>query len=121
GQAIDLAVEAGPTVGVVVDTYHIWWDPEVLPQIARAGELGRIASYQVCDWLTPLPADNLLGRGIPGDGHIDFGPMTRAVVAAGYTGDIEAEIFNADVWARPYPEVAAATAEAFTRVVVPWL
>ncbi|MGN6128252.1 MAG: sugar phosphate isomerase/epimerase family protein, partial [Humibacter sp.] len=42
GQAIDLAVEAGPTVGVVVDTYHIWWDPEVLPQIARAGELGRI-------------------------------------------------------------------------------
>jgi sugar phosphate isomerase/epimerase len=120
-QAIDLAVEAGTTAGVVVDTYHLWWDPEVLAQIERAGRLGRIASYQVCDWLTPLPVDNLLGRGIPGDGHIDFGPITRAVAAAGYGGDIECEIFNAEVWARPYDEVAAATAEAFTRVVAPHL
>ena len=121
GQAIDLAVEAGPSVGVVVDTYHLWWDPDVLPQIARAGQLDRIASYQVCDWLTPLPADVLLGRGIPGHGHIDFGPLTRAVVDAGYTGDIECEIFNADVWARPYDEVAAETADAFARVVTPHL
>jgi len=121
GQAIDLAVDAGPSAGVVVDTYHIWWDPDVLQQIARAGSLGRIASYQVCDWLTPLPADVLLGRGVPGDGHIDFGPLTRAVEDAGYTGDIECEIFNADVWARPYDEVAAETADAFARVVVPHL
>jgi sugar phosphate isomerase/epimerase len=121
GQAIDLATDAGPSVGVVVDTYHIWWDPDVLQQIARAGSLGRIASYQVCDWLTPLPADVLLGRGVPGDGHIDFGPMTRAVAEAGYAGDIECEIFNADVWARPYDEVAAETSTAFTRVVAPQL
>ncbi|GAB3797231.1 sugar phosphate isomerase/epimerase [Humibacter antri] len=121
GQAIDLAVEAGPSVGVVVDTYHVWWDPDVLPQIARAGRLGRIASYQVCDWLTPLPADVLLGRGVPGNGHIDFGLLTRAVAATGYDGDIECEIFNADVWARPYAEVAAETSAAFTRVIGPHL
>ncbi|QDZ16238.1 sugar phosphate isomerase/epimerase family protein [Humibacter ginsenosidimutans] len=121
GQAIDLAVDAGPSVGVVVDTYHVWWDPDVLAQIARAGSLGRIASYQVCDWLTPLPADVLLGRGIPGDGHIDFGPITRAVEAAGYTGDIECEIFNEDVWARPHDDVAAAVSAAFTSVVAPHL
>ena len=121
GQAIDLAVEAGPSVGVVVDTYHLWWDPDVLPQIARAGQLRRIASYQVCDWLTPLPADVLLGRGVPGDGHIDFTSLTSAVAETGYDGDIECEIFNADVWARPYDDVAAETSDAFTRVVAPYL
>ncbi len=118
-QAIDLAVEAGPAVGVVVDTYHLWWDPDVLAQIARAGSLGRIAAYQVCDWVTPLPADVLLGRGLPGAGHIDFGPMTRAVADAGYSGDIECEIFNAEVWARPFGDVAAAASAAFSRVVAP--
>jgi sugar phosphate isomerase/epimerase len=96
GQALDLA-EAVPGVGVVVDSYHVWWDPAVEAQIARAGE--RIVSYQVCDWLTPLPADVLLGRGVMGDGHIDFAPLTAAVLATGYAGDIEVEIFNADIWA----------------------
>lgn len=121
GQAIDLAVGAGPSVSVVVDTYHVWWDPDVFEQIARAGRLGRIASYQVCDWLTPLPTDVLLGRGVPGEGHIDFASLTSAVAEAGYTGDIECEIFNADVWARPYDDVAAETSDAFTRVVAPHL
>lgn len=121
GQAIDLAVDAGPSVGVVVDTYHVWWDPDVVEQIERAGRLGRIASYQVCDWLTPLPADVLLGRGVPGDGHIDFARLTRAVEETGYTGDIECEIFNQDVWDRPYADVASEVAAAFGRVVAPEL
>ena len=51
-----------------------------LAQVSRAGD--RIFSYQVCDWITPLPADTLLGRGMMGDGHIDFGPLTAAVAAA---------------------------------------
>lgn len=104
GQALDLA-EPYPVeqVGVVVDTFHVWWDPQVFRQIARAGE--RIASYQVCDFLSPLPADVLLGRGVMGDGVIDFAPLTTAVAEAGYTGDIEVEIFNADVWAADPDEV----------------
>jgi sugar phosphate isomerase/epimerase len=106
GQALDLAEPYAPeTVGVVVDTFHVWWDPQVFEQIERAGADGRIASYQVCDFLSPLPADVLLGRGMMGDGVIDFGPLTDAVAAAGYTGDIEVEIFNADVWAADPDEV----------------
>lgn len=99
-QAIDLA-ERFPAaqVGVVVDTFHVWWDPQVWEQIARAGAGGRIASYQVCDFLAPLPADALLGRAMMGDGHIDFGPFTAAMAAAGWTGDVEVEVFNAEVWA----------------------
>ncbi|GAA0431276.1 3-dehydroshikimate dehydratase [Acrocarpospora corrugata] len=98
GQALDFAEPYPPeVVGVVVDTFHLWWDPGVFDQIARAG--ARIASYQVCDFLCPLPADVLLGRGMMGDGVIDFAPLNRAVAEAGYRGEIEVEIFNADVWA----------------------
>ena len=104
-QAVDLAERfPAPQVGVVVDTFHIWWDPDVLPAIARAGD--RIASFQVCDWLDPLP-DVLLGRGMMGDGPIDFRPMRAAVDEAGYGGPVEVEIFNADVWARPGDDVLA--------------
>lgn len=111
-QALDLA-ELFPAdqVGVVVDTFHSWWDPEVWAQIARAQ--GRIASFQVCDFLTPLPADVLLGRGMMGDGHIDFPPFVSAVESAGYTGDVEVEIFNADIWAADYNEVLAVMKERY--------
>ncbi len=63
-------------------------------------------SYQVCDWLDPLP-DVLLGRGLPGDGPIDFARFGKAVAEAGYTGPIEVEIFNADIWARDGDQVIA--------------
>jgi sugar phosphate isomerase/epimerase len=117
-QAIDIAVQfPAESVGVVVDTFHVWWDPAVLAQIARAGAGGRIASYQVCDWLTPLPADVLLARGMMGDGHIDFGPLTRAVAAAGYRGDIEVEIFNQAVWDADPGEIATLTARMFAEHV----
>lgn len=106
GQALDLA-EPHPVgvVGVVVDSYHVWWDPDLERQIARAGE--RIASYQVCDWVVPVPADTLLGRGHVGDGHIDFTALTEMVTRAGYTGWIEVEIFNEDVWAAPGDQTLA--------------
>jgi sugar phosphate isomerase/epimerase len=117
GQALDLA-EAFPVdqVGVVVDTFHLWWDPDVWRQIARAGD--RIASFQVCDFLTPLPADVLLGRGMMGDGHIDFPPFRRAVEAAGYPGDTEVEIFNAEVWATDPDQVLATMKDRYLRLVL---
>ena len=75
GEAVDLAlVFPADAVGVVVDTYHVWWDARLAAEIARAA--GRIVGYQVCDWVVPLPADTLLGRGHLGDGVIDFGPIT---------------------------------------------
>ncbi|MFI6496516.1 sugar phosphate isomerase/epimerase family protein [Nonomuraea typhae] len=116
GQALDLALPYPvEQVGVVVDTFHVWWDPQVFEQIARAGE--RIASYQVCDYLHPLPADVLLGRGMMGDGVIDFPPITRAVLAAGYTGDVEVEIFNAEVWAADPDDVVATMKRRYADVV----
>ncbi|WP_084100764.1 sugar phosphate isomerase/epimerase [Demequina sp. NBRC 110051] len=118
GQALDLAARFDPSVvGVTVDTFHVWWDPDVLGQISRAGREGRIATYQVCDWATPLPADVLLGRRYMGDGIIDFASLTAAVEATGYTGDIEVEIFNQDIWNAPFGQVAHRTAESFATTV----
>ena len=116
-QALDIAQQCD--VGVVVDTYHLWWEPGIEAQLARAGD--RILSYQVCDWITPLPADTLLARGMMGDGHIDFAGFTRAVAAAGYQGDVEVEIFNADVWAAPPAEVVATLARRYVTLVQPYL
>jgi len=122
GQALDIAADFdAAVVGAAVDTFHIWWDPQVLEQIARAGHEGRIATYQVCDWKTPLPADVLLSRHYPGGGVIDFASLTRAVVATGYARDIEVEIFNADIWAQDPAEVVRRTAESFAAAVSPHL
>src|SRR4051795_10482962 len=117
GQALDIA-EAFPVaqVGVVVDTFHLWWDPDVWRQIARAGS--RIASFQVCDWITPLPPDVLLARGMMGDGHIDFPPFRSAVGAAGYVGDIEVEIFNAAVWAADPDQVLSTMIRRYVQCVL---
>ncbi|MCU1578114.1 MAG: sugar phosphate isomerase/epimerase [Rhodoglobus sp.] len=122
GQALDIAEQFDArAVGVVVDTFHVFWDPQVLESVARAGATGRIASYQVCDWVTPIATDPLLSRGYPGDGHIDFESITRAVAAAGYTGDVECEIFNQDIWDSPYDEVAATCVARYEELVAPWV
>jgi sugar phosphate isomerase/epimerase len=112
-QALDLAP---PQVGVVVDCFHVWWDPDVFASIARAGS--RIASFQVCDFMDPLPPDVLLGRAMMGDGVIDFRPLRAAVEAAGYTGDIEVEIFNADVWAADPDEVLTTMRKRYAELVL---
>ncbi|MFI7648549.1 sugar phosphate isomerase/epimerase family protein [Micromonospora sp. NPDC049460] len=106
GQALDLvAPYPAETVGVVVDTYHLWWDDQVWAQIARAGREGRIACFQIADWLTPLPAGVLLGRGLPGTGCVELRRFREAVDAAGYDGPVEVEVFAEEVWARPGREV----------------
>jgi sugar phosphate isomerase/epimerase len=118
-QALDVAAaHPAESVGVVVDTFHLWWDPDVLGQIARAGREGRIASFQVSDFLQPLPADVLLGRAMMGDGVIDFGPLCRAVSAAGYRGDVEVEIFNADVWAADPDDVLARAKDRYAALIL---
>nr|WP_173874475.1 sugar phosphate isomerase/epimerase family protein [Streptomyces albus] len=118
-QALDLA-ERFPAgqVGVVVDTYHLWWDDQAPAQIARAGRGGRIAAFQLADWVTPLPEGALLGRGQLGDGCVDLRGLRALVDAAGYRGPAEVEIFNPDLWARDGTRVLAETAERYVQHVL---
>jgi len=99
----------------------VWWDPELEAQIARAGAEGRLASYQVCDWILPLADDPLLSRGYMGDGYVDFASIGRWVTAAEYTGDVEVEIFNQKVWDTPGDEVLAIITNRYVRHVLPSL
>jgi sugar phosphate isomerase/epimerase len=115
-EAVDLALQfPADAVGVVIDTYNVWWDARLADGIARAA--GRIAGYQMGDWVLPLPQDTLLGRGHIGDGVIDFPLITAAVTAAGYAGYVEVEIFNAAVWAAPADQTAAKVRERFAAIL----
>lgn len=114
-EANDLVERLGsPQVGVIVDAYHLWWDADLYPQIARAA--GHICGFHVSDWIVPLP-DVLLGRGMMGDGMIDLRRMRTAVDAAGYTGPIEVEIFNQAIWDAPGDEVLALMCRRFLECV----
>jgi sugar phosphate isomerase/epimerase len=86
---------SSPAAGVVVDAFHVWWDPDVRLQIERAR--GRIAGFHVSDWPVPLP-DILMGRAMMGDGVIELRQLRQAVDATGYDGPIEVEIFNSEIW-----------------------
>jgi sugar phosphate isomerase/epimerase len=89
-------------VGVVVDVFHVWWDPTLYSEIARAA--GRILGFHISDWVEPLP-DIIYGRAMPGDGLIDLRRIHQAVFEAGYRGPIEVEILNTAIWERPGDEV----------------
>jgi sugar phosphate isomerase/epimerase len=106
-QALDIcdALDPGRTgaIGVALDVYHIWWDPELNAQIARAGK-DRLLAFHVCDWLVPTK-DILNDRGMMGDGVIDIKSVRSAVEAQGFAGYSEIEIFSNEWWGKPMDEV----------------
>ncbi len=110
-QALDIAERFEPDrVGVVIDVYHVFWDPDLYPQISRAS--GRIFGFHANDWLTPKP-EILLSRTMMGDGPIEIRRIREAVDAAGYAGPIEVEIFNQDIWNAPGDDVLDLTKERY--------
>ena len=112
-QALDLCDLLGDGTGVAIDTYHVWWDPTLASQIARAGSGGRILAYHICDWLVPT-RDMLTDRGMMGDGIIDFPRIRQWVQKAGYRGITEVEIFSAENWwKKPGDEVLRTCIECF--------
>jgi sugar phosphate isomerase/epimerase len=107
-QALDVCDELDPyrsgSLGLAVDVYHVWWDPKLEQQIARAGR-ARLLAFHVCDWLTPT-RDLLNDRGMMGDGVIDIPRIRGWVEAQGFAGYSEVEIFSTgDWWQRPHEEV----------------
>jgi sugar phosphate isomerase/epimerase len=99
-QALDLCDELDPgrtgALGVAVDVYHVWWDPKLQAQIARAGK-DRLLAFHVCDWMTPT-TDLLNDRGMMGDGVIDIPRIRGWVEEQGFTGYSEVEIFSTGNW-----------------------
>ena len=118
-QALDICDRLDPErsgmLGVALDVYHIWWDPELMVQIARVGQ-DRLLAFHVCDWLVPT-RDILNDRGMMGDGVIDIRSVRSAVEAQGYAGYSEIEIFSNDWWDKPMDEVLRTCIERHRTVV----
>ncbi len=111
GEALQLVKRfTSPWLGVIVDVYHVWWDPEIYQHIAAAGNA--IFGFHVNDWLVP-PPDILNGRGMMGDGVIEICRLRQAVEAAGYRGPIEVEIFSQELWQLPGDQLLALTRARF--------
>ena len=107
-QALDICDVLDPArsgaLGVAADVYHVWWDPKLEAQIARAGR-ARLLAFHVGDWRLPT-RDLLNDRGMIGDGVIDIPRIHGWVEAAGFEGYSEVEIFSAlDWWQRDGAEV----------------
>ncbi|MFB2564857.1 sugar phosphate isomerase/epimerase family protein [Rhizobium sp. IMFF44] len=115
-QALDICDLLGEGIGVAVDVYHVWWDPKLYEQIARAGAGGRILAHHICDWLVPT-TDLLLDRGMMGDGVIDLKRIRAEIERAGFFGLQEVEIFSQNNWwKRPGEEVLSTCIERFRTV-----
>jgi len=96
GQALDLCDALGAGTAVAVDVYHVWWDPDLARQMARAA--GRIAAFHVCDWKVPT-TDLVFDRGLPGEGVIDIPAIRAMAEAVGWTGGVEVEVLSNRWWA----------------------
>ncbi len=118
-QALDLCDALDPerrgAVGLALDVYHVWWDPELEAQIARAGAK-RILAFHICDWLAPT-SHMLNDRGMMGDGIIDIPRIRGWVEATGYDGPIEVEIFSEHWWRQPMDAVLETCVERFRSCV----
>ena len=118
-QALDMCDALDPlrtgALGVALDVYHTWWDPELAAQIARAGK-DRLLAYHVCDWLVPT-RDTVNDRGMMGDGVIELRKLRTLVEAEGYGAWAEVEIFSDTWWGRPAEIVLDTCIERFQTVV----
>ena len=113
GQALDLCDELGEGAGVALDVYHVWWDPDLARQVARAGS--RIAGFHLCDWKVPT-TDLVFDRGMPGEGVIDIPAIRALVEATGYRGCAEIELLSHSWWKRDPDEVLAIMKERHATV-----
>lgn len=118
-QALDICDALDPertgALGVALDVYHVWWDPKLEGQIARAGK-ERLLGYHVCDWLNPT-RDLLNDRGMMGDGVIELRKIRGWVEATGYDGLIEVEIFSDRLWSLSADDVLDTCERRFRSVV----
>jgi len=86
-----------PWVGVAVDVYHLWWDPNLEKEIERCGKNNALLAFHICDWKTPT-TDFLNDRGLMGEGCIPIRKIQSWVEAAGFNGFNEVEIFSSRYW-----------------------
>ncbi len=101
-----------PWVGVAVDVYHLWWDPDLQAQIRRCGDAGKLFAFHICDWRTPTE-DLLNDRGLMGEGSIPVAQIRGWVEETGFSGFREVEIFSDRLWAGDQEAFLARIVDAY--------
>lgn len=90
-------------VGIAVDVYHVWWDPDLQQEIELAGKQHTLFGLHLCDWRLNT-RDMLNDRGLMGDGCIDINTIAGWARAAGFNGLDEVEVFSDTYWAMDQDE-----------------
>ncbi len=101
-----------PLVGIALDVYHVWWDPDLVAGIETAGGKSRLFAFHLCDWLTPT-TDLLNDRGLMGEGCIPLRDIRTMVERNGFTGFHEVEIFSDRWWSRDQKDFLEAITGAY--------
>ncbi len=97
-QANDMVSEIhSGLLGVAVDVFHLWWDPDLQEEISRCGRMGKLFAFHICDW-KPDMTDMLNDRGLMGDGCIDLKQIRGWMEEAGFEGYHEVEVFSETYW-----------------------
>lgn len=99
-------------LGIALDVYHVWWDPDLEREIKLAGEQGTLFGFHVCDWRVDT-RHLLTDRGLMGDGCIDICRIRSLVEAAGFEGFNEVEVFSEHYWAMDQAAYLRLIAERF--------
>ncbi len=119
-QIFPLAASDRVTVGRTASDILLDWDTEVSrlhAELERIGDQWTVSDDGLSRNGTYVNGERTIASQLMNGDVIDFGPITDAVTAAGYSGYVEVEIFNAEVWAAPADQTAAVVRERFAAVL----
>ena len=90
-----------PNVGIMVDVFHSWCEPDLHDRLRRYGS--RINSVQVCD--VKVHERGGFDREYPGRGRGAAPEFIATMIEVGYTGYWELEVFSDDgTYGNAYPD-----------------
>lgn len=114
--ANDLCEElALPNVGIALDVYHVWHEMDLEMQIHRCAAGGWLDAYHICDF-KPDQDHTLFDRGLMGEGCVPLKQIDAWILAAGFTGLREVEIFSRKWWAEDQHKYLDAIEAAYQSV-----
>lgn len=106
-------VTAYPHAGIVVDTWHVWWDSRLQASLRDAGR--RVGIVHLSDWAASSPGT--LDRVLPGDGVADLSSICADLLGNGFDGWWEVEVLSEALWAGDQTVLVRESFEA-TRVLL---
>ncbi|WP_295851041.1 sugar phosphate isomerase/epimerase family protein [Tardiphaga sp.] len=100
-----------PKLGVVLDLFHCWWDPDLEPMLERLAT--RLTLVQLCGVVQPRQPELLPKRCLLREGVADVGGMLEMLHRFGYAKSFEFELFAHDLDGRTVSDTMRAVVNDF--------